>query len=77
MVAEHGQPRVVERDQRHQRVAVRPVAADLVGVGARGLVAVVAVGDQQLGVGELGGDGAVSVGVADPPDPVDGARRRR
>ena len=32
-----------------------------------------AVGDQQLGLGELGGDRAVGVRVVDPPDPVDGA----
>jgi len=49
-----GQAGVVERGQRHQRVAVRALAADLVAVGAGGLVAVMAVGDQQLGAGKLG-----------------------
>ena len=39
----------------------------------RGLVTVVAVGDQELGVGELGGDGAMGLGVGDPPDPMNGA----
>ena len=73
MGAEDGEAGVVERDQAHQRVAVRALAADLVGVGARGLVAVVAVGDQQLGVGQLGGDRLVDRGVGDPPDAVDGA----
>ncbi len=29
-----------------------------------------AVGDQQLGIGELGGDGAVSFGIVDAPGPV-------
>ena len=46
------QARVVERAEQHQHVAVLALAADLLGVHARGLVAVVAVGDQQLGVGE-------------------------
>ena len=73
MGGEDGQARVLERDEAHQRVAVRALAADLVGVGAGGLVAVVAVGDQQLGVGERGGDRLVDRGVGDPPDAVDGA----
>ena len=73
VVAEHGQPWIGERDERHQRVAVRAVAADRVSVGARGLVAVMPVGDQQLRLGQLGGDGPVGVGVVDPPDPVRGA----
>ena len=38
--------------EQHQHVAVLALAADLLRVHARGLVAVVAVGDQQLGVGE-------------------------
>ncbi len=46
---EDREPRVLERDEAHQHVAVRALAADLIGVHARGLVAVVAVGDQQLG----------------------------
>ena len=68
-----GQPAVLERGQRHQRVAVRALAADLVAVGARGLVAVVAVGDQQLRVGELCRHRLVHRGVGDPPDAVHGA----
>ena len=47
---EHGQARVLERDEAHQHVAVLALAADLLGVDARRLVAVVAVGDQQLDV---------------------------
>ena len=46
---EHGEPGILERDQAHQDVPVRALAADLLGVHAGGLVAVVAVGDQQLG----------------------------
>ena len=49
VVAEDGEAGVLERDERHQRVAVLALAADLVGVGACGLVAVVAVGDEELG----------------------------
>ena len=49
---EDEQARVGERAEQHQHVAVLALAADLLGVHARGLVAVVAVGDQQLGVGE-------------------------
>ena len=73
MVAEDGQARILERDERHQRVAVLALAADLIGVGAGGLVAVVAVGDQELGIGELGLDGLDDRRVVDPPDAVDGA----
>ena len=46
---EDGQPLVLQRDQAHEHVAVLALAADLLGVDARGLVAVVAVGDEQLG----------------------------
>jgi hypothetical protein len=70
---EDGEARVLERDEAHEHVAVLALAADLVGVDARGLVAVVAVGDQQLGLGERvdrGGDGAA---VPDAPDAVLGA----
>ena len=45
---EDGEAGVVEPGQGHQRVVVRALAADLVAVGAGGLVAVVAVGDQRL-----------------------------
>ena len=73
VVAEDGEARVLERDERHQRVAVLALAADLVGVGARGLVAVVAVRDEELGSVELGLDGLDHGGVGDAPDAVDGA----
>ncbi len=73
MGGEDGEAGVVEPGERHQRVVLRALAADLVAVGAGGLVAVVAVGDQQLGAGEAldhrGDDGR----VGDPPDAVDGA----
>ena len=70
---EDGEAGVVEAGQRHQRVVVRALAADLVAVGAGGLVAMVAVGDQQLGAGEALVDGGVDGRVADPPDAVDRA----
>ena len=66
-------PGVLQRDEAHERVAVRAFAADLVGVDAGGLVAVVPVGDQKLGVGQLGGERLVDGGVGDPPDAVDRA----
>src|SRR6185295_11981157 len=40
MRAEDGQAGVLERDPAHERVAVRALAAHLVGIGASGLVAV-------------------------------------
>src|SRR2546422_349406 len=49
------------------------IAADLVRVGTGGLVAVVPVGDQQLGVGQLGGNRLVDSGIGDPPDAMNGA----
>ena len=52
MGGEDGEAGIIEAGQRHQRVVLRALAADLVAVGAGGLVAVVAVGDQQLGIGE-------------------------
>src|SRR5437773_7732528 len=56
---------------------MRAVAADLIGVRAGGLVAVVTVGDQELGVGEGGGDRFVELRIGDPPHAVDGAVRIR
>ncbi len=73
VVPEHGQAWIVERDQAHQRVAVVALAADLVGVHAGGLVAVVPVRDQQLGVREAGGHGLDHIGVGHAPDAVAGA----
>jgi hypothetical protein len=67
---EHGQARVLERDEAHQHVAVIALAADLLRVDARGLVAMVAVGDQQLGVGERPADRLDRVRVADAPETV-------
>ncbi|CAB5032638.1 unannotated protein [freshwater metagenome] len=43
---EDAEARIFERDQVHHYEAVRAIAADLVGVDAGGLVAVVAVGDK-------------------------------
>ena len=55
---EHREPGILQSHQAHQHVAMRALAADLLGVRARGLVAMVAVGDQQLGglrrAGDLG-----------------------
>src|SRR6201999_2041952 len=63
MGGEDGEAGIVESGERHQRVVLRALAADLVAVGAGGLVAVVAVGDQELGVGEVldhrGDDGRI------------------
>ena len=70
---EDRQAGVFERHQAHQHVAVRSLAADLVGVDASGLVAVVAVGDQELGGVERPLDGVDRVGRLDAPHPVDGA----
>ena len=47
---------------------MRALAADLLGVDARGLVAVVAVGDQQLGVCGDAPDLLDRAGVADAPE---------
>ena len=52
---------------------MRALAADLLHVGAGGLVAVMAVGDQQLGVGKLCRHRLVHGGLGDPPDAVQGA----
>ncbi len=74
VVAEDGEAGVFERDERHQRVAVLAVAADLVGVGARGLVAVVAVGDQELRSRVSSAvNGRDDLRVVNAPDAVDGA----
>src|SRR4051794_24679939 len=51
---------------------MRSVAPDLVGVYPRGLVAVVAVRDQELGMREGFAHGGVDLRVGDPPDAVDG-----
>jgi hypothetical protein len=70
---EHRHARVIEGDQAHQRVVVRPFAADLLGVDPSGLVAVVPVGDQELGIGELAGDRLVDGGIVNPPHAVLGS----
>ena len=49
MGGEDRQPRILERDEMHQHELVLAAAADLLRIDARRLVAVVAVGDQQLG----------------------------
>src|ERR1044072_6021807 len=72
---EDGEAGVVEPGQRHQREVVRALAADLVAVGERGLVEVVAVGDQQLGIGQQLGHLGVDPRVVDPPGAGDGAER--
>ncbi len=92
MGGEHGQARVLEGDQAHEHVAVGPLTADLLGVDAGRLVAVVAVGDQQLGVSQHllhrgdrrrvlhaaeAVDGAVVVGGLRPQLVAAGAAQRR
>ena len=67
---EDGQAGVLQRDQAHQHVVG---ARLLLLVHARGLVAVMAVGDQQLGVAQHVAVGLDRVGVVDPPEAVDGA----
>ena len=67
---EDQQARVLERHQEHQHVAVVALAADLVRVDACGLVAVVAVGDQELGVSERALERGDPVRVANAPERV-------
>jgi hypothetical protein len=52
---------------------VLALAADLLGVHARGLVAVMAVGDEQLGGGERLLEGLDRGGIGHAPEPVDRA----
>ena len=73
MGGEDGEAGILERDQRHQHVVGAFAAADLALVGERGLVAMVAVGDQQFAVGELRANCLVHARVGDPPDAVGGA----
>ena len=63
--------------EQHEHVAVLALAADLVGVDARGLVAVVAVGDQQLRVGQGALERGDGVGVARCARACCGCRRGR
>ncbi len=69
---EHGEARVLERDKAHEHVAVRAIAANLLGVHPGRLVAVMAVGDQQLCLRTRPLDGLDRGRVGDPPEPVDG-----
>ena len=75
MGPEDRQAGIVERDEAHERVSMRPLTADLVRVDAGCLVAVMAVGDQQLGVGEAGRHRLVDGRLRDSPDTMDGALR--
>ena len=70
---EDRQAGIAERHEAHQHVAVRALAADLLGVRARGLVAVVAVGDQQLGGRQRLPHRRDRARVADAPEPMRGA----
>ena len=74
---EDEQAGVGQRAEQHQHVAVLALAADLVGVHARGLVAMVAVGDQQLGVGERHLQLGDEVLVGGAPERVVACRRGR
>ena len=67
---EDEQPRVVERHQEHQHVAVVALATHLVRIHARGLVAVVPVRDQQLGIRERGLERRDLLGVGHAPEGV-------
>jgi hypothetical protein len=66
---EDGEARVLQCDQAHEDVAMVALAADLVGVHAGRLVAVVAVGDEQLGVGQRALDRLDRGRVCQPPQP--------
>ncbi len=74
---EDRQSRVLEGDEAHEDVVVLiaggPFAVALLGVGLHRLVAVVAVGDQQLRGRGGGLDGGDDVRIGHPPDAVDGA----
>ena len=71
---EDGQPGVLQRDEAHQDVGVGALAAAaLLRVHARGLVAVVSVGDEQLRALERAVHRRDGVRVADPPQAVAGA----
>ncbi|CAA9531776.1 MAG: hypothetical protein AVDCRST_MAG30-3857 [uncultured Solirubrobacteraceae bacterium] len=70
---EDREPGVLQRDEAHQDVAVGTLAADLLRVRARGLVAVVAVGDQQLRAGQRLVDGLDRDRVRHAPQAVQGA----
>ena len=70
---EDGEAGVGERAEEHQDVAVFALAAHLLGVHPRRLVAMVAVGDQQLGPGEPVDEASDRGGVGDPPERVAGA----
>ena len=74
MGREHGQAGVLERDQAHEDVAVVALAADLLRVCLHRLIAVMAVGDQQLRVlrGRLHRGDRLRVGHA--PDAMNGLR---
>ena len=73
MGRENREPGVLERDETHEHVAMRSLAADLIGIHAGGLVSVVAVGDQQLGAAQRLGRRFDRRRVGDAPQPVDGA----
>ena len=49
MGGKHGQTWVLEGDEAHEHVPVLALTSHLIGVDARGLVAVMPVGDEQLG----------------------------
>ncbi len=77
MRREDREPGILERDEAHEDVAVLALAADLLGVGLHRLVAVVAVGDQQLGLGGGALDGGDRAGVGHAPQRGARCRRRR
>ena len=73
MGREHREARILQRDQGHEHEPVLALAAHLLGVDPRRLVAVVPVGDQQLGGLDGALDRADPVRVREAPEPVDGS----
>ncbi len=68
-----GEAGVLQGDQAHQHIPVRSLAADLLRVGLCGLVTVMAVCDQQLGIAQRLLNGRDRLLLGDAPDSVDGA----
>src|SRR5664279_1215703 len=73
MRGKHRQPGILQRDKAHEDVAVLALAAQLLGVGVHGLVAMVAVRNQQLRVARGSLDRRDHTGVGDAPQAVAGA----
>ena len=68
---EHRQTGILQRHEAHHHVAMGALAADLLGVHASGFVAMMPVGDQQLGARQHPLDGLDRLRVGGPAQPVD------